>query len=91
MPLENYQIKSLPEPWCTTATWFTRQADTETDWSQEDDYYGSELAVWKNSQYAVSNEGYVNQPEAIRECQQCGAQLLSIVNSLEYSFIVEHM
>lgn len=91
MPLENYQIKSLPEPWCTTATWFTREADTETDWSQYYEYDWTEIAVWKNSQYAVYNEGYVNQPEARRECQQCGAQLLSVANHYEHSFIVKHM
>ena len=76
----------FPEPWCTTATWITWKADNETDWSQQPGF-----AAWKDAQYAVYNEEYVSQPEARRHCQQCGADLLSVVNMQEHEFITRQM
>ena len=78
----------LNPSWCTTATWFTWEADTKTDWSQQPGF-----AAWKDAQYAVMNtlQDRVNQSEARRQCQQCGADLMSVVNEQEHNFINTQM
>ena len=81
-----YQTKSLPDPWCATATWITWEADDGTDWSQQPG-----LAAWKDAQYAVYGGSRVIQSEARRQCQQCGADLMSIVNMQEQKFISTQM
>ena len=80
-----YHNESLPGPWCRTATWITMEADTEADGSQQPGF---------TAQYAVHNEraeDRVNQAEARRQCQQCGADLSSVVNVQEHKFVLTQM
>ena len=77
---------SVLEPWCETARWITWEADTETDWSTKPGF-----AAWKDEQYAGNNRARVNQSEARQQCQQCGADLTSVVNVQEHTFITRHL
>ena len=67
-----------------TAKWFNWESDSSTDWSQQPGF-----AAWRDAQYAVMSryEDIVNQSEARRRCQQCGADLMSVVNVQEHQFI----
>ena len=74
------------KPWCVTVKWFTWEADSKTDWTKQPGF-----AAWKDAQYAVSLGVKASQRQARQWCQQCGADLMTVVNVQEHNFINTQM